>query len=442
MGGMGGGGRNPNDPTVVSAFHHALLIDGLVVAGLLAVVFLVWRRSRTALLRRAAASGGSAQPPAGPGAERGEPAGRRLIRVGFGLLWLLDGILQGQASMPLGLIPRVVVPAGTGSPGWVHHVAGWVIPVWAAHPVTAAASVVWIQVGIGLFLLTSGRGGWSRLAGGAGAAWGLIVWTFGEAFGSVFGPDPSWLFGAPGAAAFYVVAGALVALPETIWSRPDPGRRLLRAAGVYLIGMAVLQAWPGRGFWPGPGATGLLSSMIENMARTPQPAVLASMVRAFAGFDAAHGWAVNLFAVGAPGLIGAGLCSGHRRWVGAASGAALVVGLADWVLVEDLGFMGGVGTDPNSMIPLLLLIGGGYLAWTRLVATVPAPAAGPAPALPWRRRLMADPAYALRLSVALAALGVILVGAAPMAVVASEAGHRSHPAAATVTPGSYHSWSR
>ena len=39
--------------------------------------------------------------------------------------------------------------------------------------------------------------------------------------------------------------------------------------------------------------------------------------------------------------------------------------LADWVLVQDLGFLGGLGTDPNSMIPLILLFSAGYLALAR-----------------------------------------------------------------------------
>ena len=50
--------------------------------------------------------------------------------------------------------------------------------------------------------------------------------------------------------------------------------------------------------------------------------------------------------------------------------------LADWVLIEDLGFLGGLGTDPNSMIPFVLLAAAGYLA----LARVPAEAAEPAAA--------------------------------------------------------------
>ena len=44
--------------------------------------------------------------------------------------------------------------------------------------------------------------------------------------------------------------------------------------------------------------------------------------------------------------------------------AAAVFCLADWVLVEDLGFLGGLGTDPNNMIPLILLFTVGSLGLT------------------------------------------------------------------------------
>jgi len=56
-----------------------------------------------------------------------------------------------------------------------------------------------------------------------------------------------------------------------------------------------------------------------------------------------------------------------------------VLCLADWVLVEDLGFLGGLGTDPNSMIPFILLASGGYLALTR-PATLTARTAAASPA--------------------------------------------------------------
>jgi cytochrome oxidase Cu insertion factor (SCO1/SenC/PrrC family) len=94
--------------------------------------------------------------------------------------------------------------------------------------------------------------------------------------------------------------------------------------------------------------------------------------------------------------------------------------LADWVLVEDFGFLGGLGTDPNSMIPLILLFTAGYLALTpapqEAAATVTE--AGPAPAPQPPRLAVLRQAFAMasgRSVAALGAVGVILVGAAPMA---------------------------
>ena len=110
--------------------------------------------------------------------------------------------------------------------------------IWSNHPVTAAAATVWIQVGIGVFLLVAPRGYWSRSARAVSAGWGLVVWVFGEAFGGIFAPGASWLFGAPGAVLFYVVAGVLVALSRLelgdIRARPmaAPGNgRLLHRDG-------------------------------------------------------------------------------------------------------------------------------------------------------------------------------------------------------------------
>ena len=73
---------------------------------------------------------------------------------------------------------------------------------------------------------------------------------------------------------FYCIAGVLIALPERFFHTPRLGRVVLALGGVFLIGMAVLQAWPGRGYWQGRGGT--LSAMVQTMAQTPQPHVFSS----------------------------------------------------------------------------------------------------------------------------------------------------------------------
>ena len=268
--------------------------------------------------------------------------------------------------MPLGLPSAVTQPSASTSPQWVQHVVNSGATIWSNHPVEAAAATVWIQLGLGIWLLVAPRGRWSRLGGLASAGWGLVVWVFGEAFGGIFAPGLTWLFGAPGAVLFYCAGGVLVALPERAYFSKRLGRAVLALGGLFLIGMAVLQAWPGRGYWQ--GRDGTLTTMVQAMAKTPQPGFLSSWLGSFGSFVGAHGWGVNLFVVLSLAGIGILLVSGRPKPVLIGLAALVVLCLADWVLVEDLGFLGGVGTDPNSMLPLALVLVSGYVALVRVPA--------------------------------------------------------------------------
>ena len=365
-------GINANDPTVTAAFRAALVHQGLIALAIVVLIALLWAASKAWLPTRAQASAGRPGP-----AWSAEPDGRRLLRIGFGLLWVFDGILQAQPAMATGLPSQVIQPTAASSPGWVQHLVNWGGTTWSYHPIEAGAAAVWIQVGIGIWLLVAPGGLWSRAAGLVSAGWGLVVWAFGESFGGIFAPGLSWLFGAPGAVLFYCVAGVLIALPFAAWRSPRLGRGLLAAMGAFFLGMAVLQAWPGRGFWQGvsSGQPGSLAAMTQSMAQTKQPSAITGWINAFTAFDEAHGFAVNLFVVAALAAAGLAMVTAWRRVLLTAIAATVVLCLATWVLVQDFGFFGGVGTDPNSMIPMSLVIVGGYLALTR----VPAAAAEPAP---------------------------------------------------------------
>src|SRR5580698_6178815 len=467
-------GLSPADPTLVAAFRSALQHQGGIALLIVAFCWLVWATARTWRLTaptvKVAGTGEAAGTAVVAGADGGgkaggtgaartgaartgaartgaarigtlrlgglrlgaqEPRGRWLLRIGFGAIWVLDGILQAQPKMAGGLASQVIEPAASASPGWVQHVVNWGGTIWSYHPIQAAAASVWIQVGIGGWLLVAARGRWSRLAGLASVGWGLTVWVFGESFGGIFAPGLSWLNGAPGAALIYVVAGALIALPEDAWRSPRLGRLLLGGLGVFFIGMAALQAWPGRGFWQGTlhGQPGALAGMVQSMASTPQPHFLAALLSAFGSFAASNGLAVNLFVVLALAAVGAIFLTGNPRLVRYAMWFCVVFFLAVWVLVQDFGFLGGLGTDPNSMVPFLLLIAAGYLGLTQVpqqaAEVVEASGAGKAEGAGgagrlWRglapRALGRTVATARAQSVAaVAALAVVVLGAAPMA---------------------------
>jgi hypothetical protein len=418
------GRLNPASPTLQAAFRQALVNQGELALLIFVTLAITWIACRE-LLPAAARAQIYARRAAGP---QTEAAGRRLLRIGFGVLWILDAILQAQPQMPGGLPSQVIAPATAGSPGWLQHVVSWGAAGWAFHPVTDAAAAVWIQLGIGAWLLASPRGRWSRLAGLVCAGWSLTVWIFGEALGGLLAPGLSVLFGAPGAALVYAVAGLLIALPERQWRSAALGRLTLRLSGAILLALALLQAWPGRGFWQGRapgGRLGPLAAMSKAMASVPQPAALARLVAGFGSVVSAHGFAVNLIVVVLLAACGTGLVWGRRPILFPAVALTIAFFLADWVLVEDFGFFGGLGTDPNSMIPLTLLVAGAYLATTRTPSSGEAAVRGDVTAAPEERRgrrlSTAIGTASASVVVALWACAVMLLGAAPM--VAAAASH-------------------
>ena len=233
-------GVNVNDPTVIAAFKSALLHQGLIALLIFGLLGLTWVTVRA--WWPAAAQPGEHTGPAGPSAATVEPSWRQVLRIGFGLLWVFDGILQAQPKMAIGLPSQVIEPTAASSPHWVQHLVNWAGTTWSYHPMQAGAAAVWIQIGIGIWLVAAPLGRWSRLAGLVSVGWGLVVWVFGESFGGVFAPGLTWLFGAPGAVLIYAVAGALIALPERTWRDPRLGQAILSGLGLFLVAMAVLQA--------------------------------------------------------------------------------------------------------------------------------------------------------------------------------------------------------
>src|ERR1039457_4216395 len=113
-------GLNVTNSTLVAAFKAALLHQGLIILAILAVLALAWIIAREWLP--------AAGRPAGGGWAAAEPAGRRLLRIGFGIIWILDGILQAQPAMPVGLPANVIKPAAASSPDWVQDVVNGTQP--------------------------------------------------------------------------------------------------------------------------------------------------------------------------------------------------------------------------------------------------------------------------------------------------------------------------
>ncbi len=402
------GGQGHTSETLATAFKSALLSQGTVLFLIFVLLAIAWVTCRELLLARgrprlvARLAAIRASQPA-------EAQARRVLRIGFGVLWIFDGLLQAQPAMAAGLPSNVIAPAAAGSPGWVQHLVNLATTAWVAHPVQAAAGCVWIQLGIGVWLVSSAHPRWSRLAGLVSLGWSLAIWVFGEAFGSLLSGGQTWLTGAPGAALFYCAASVLLVVPAGWWRDGRMGRSILQAVGLLLLGSAVLQAWPGRGFWQGTaqGRPGSLAAAVSDMAAMRQPAVLHELVSSFGSLVARHGFAVNLSAVIVMAVLGGCLLTGRAAVAVPAAAFAVVLCLADWVFVQDLGFLGGLGTDPNSMVPQALILTGALVAMIAAPAVSSAPEyvvspgrAGPVFAssaqAPWAARALRLPGRALR----------------------------------------------
>lgn len=339
-------GMNPNafdlsNALIVALFRHALFVSGLLRLTIIAMVIMfALALSRRILHFNLSPEGLS------------EPRARTYLRWSFGLIWLVDGILQFQVSMPLGLANNVVRPLETNTPSWLHALMNHGILLWNSHPINLAVGVAWLQVGIGLVLLVS-NGMTGRIVGLLSAFWAALVWLIGNGAGGIFVSGASFLFGWPGATVFYAMAGVwLFVKPETFhrWF----SLVTLRVIALIVAIGAVLQLLPSTEFWHG-GNTNALTVMTSYMTKIAQPHWLAWLSRSVGHLAGSIGGGFNIIVV-----LWLGACAGGL-WFATTKGWrwpvwTLVVGcLFFWLTSEDTSLFGGLSTDFNSLLPLAVL---------------------------------------------------------------------------------------
>ena len=331
------------DPTVVALFKHSIYVTSVYWIIGIALVFVV----ASMVLRRTATFNLSA-------AGLNEPRNRTYLRMAFGLIWLVDGVLQFQASMPLGLASDVVQPAAAGTPGWLH---AWMllgVGIWNNHPIALAVGTAWIQVGIGIVLLVS-NATIGRIAAAVSVGWAAMIWLIGDGAGGIFSSATAnnFLFGWPGATLFYVLVGVWLALPPRFFQEHF-SRYTLRIMSVTVAAGAVLQLLPDRGFWRG-GNNNALTSMTQTMTQTPQPHWVASFATGIGNLAGRMGGGFNIIIVLWLALCAVGL------WFASIHGWrwpiwTFVVGCVFfWFVAQDAALWGGLATDLNSLLPLAAL---------------------------------------------------------------------------------------
>lgn len=279
-----------------------------------------------------------------------EVSGRGFLRMALGCMWVLDGALQAQPAMAGNFATQVIAPLNNSQPSWLQDLLRWEVYLWQDHAVVFDVATVLIQIGLGISILAGKDTVAGRIGLWMSIGWALAVWVGGEAFGGLFVVGASELFGAPGPVLAYAAAAALLLLPVRAWDNGKANKIIRSGLGVVLLVGALLQMVPFEGFW----YSHRLSSMFSAMAATPQPGFLSAPIASISRSVAARPDLWNVGAIVVMAILGIGLLAGRARraW----SWATALWLFAIWWFSQDFGFLGGVGTDPNLNIPLLILL--------------------------------------------------------------------------------------
>jgi hypothetical protein len=269
---------------------------------------------------------------------------RHMIKVIFGSLWILDGVLQLQPEMSFGFLSSVIIPVVSGLPALIQPFFIGIVSEWGHYPVIfdAISAIVQITIGVGILLVSRKLLLKSILL--LSIVWGTIVWVLGEGLGGTLTGGASYLSGLPGSALIYVMVAAVL-LPDIT----DEVAAKIMSAFLFSLFLfsAIEQAMPSNAYWSGSA----LSSLAGGMASNIQPIFLQRTISAFSTALLANPLVWNA-AIVAAFLIISALWIRSRRiaaWVTAA------VSLFVWIFFQDFGIIGGYGTDPNTALPVMLI---------------------------------------------------------------------------------------
>ncbi len=278
-----------------------------------------------------------------PDAENFGPA-FTFLKMGLGILWLVDGILQLQPEMPYVFLPYVIIPMMGSTSGAIYNIVNFGVNIWSLHPVifNAMAAVTQLFIGIGLLIKLNKTGNVLVLM--VSAAWSLIIWIFGEGFGGIFQAGSSFLSGVPGSALVYFIISIYLLLVivglELKWVIP------VFMTTVFLISF-ILQILPASQFWSGYS----LSRIPYNLIFLYQPQFLSDSFLYFTNTFIYYDFYWNLF-------FSIYFASCAITWLYRPFYAALLtipITLFSWWVGQDFGIISGYGTDPNSGMPLFII---------------------------------------------------------------------------------------
>lgn len=288
-------------------------------------------------------------------------SGFGILRMGLGILWLCDALLQTQPGMfhkafygnlPSTLMPSLLQQIEESTVSWAVPALKLTQFLYGQAPILINLLVVAVQLSLAAGLLLPMGRHFVRAAAVASIFWGLSVWVFGEGMGGLFSRGNMTFYnGFPGSALFYALAGLFLLLPASSWRSGQAARRIAYTLATVLALCALLQLLPANQQWQ----TGTILDLFANSGFQSQPGVMSNPVMAFSLWAAAHARLANLLLLFL--LVGAAVTllfwQRAPRWLR----VCLYVWLFfSWWFGMDFGYIfSGLSTDPNTA-PIFALL--------------------------------------------------------------------------------------
>ena len=299
---------------------------------------------------------------------------KRVMIWGLALLWLLDAALQAQPRMfTIDFVSNITRPSIAISPSFIGAIAKWSLTFVTPH-IALFNWLFMITQFVIAFTLIGGLVRHDRRLVTAGLVlsilWGSVVWIAGEGTSGVFTGNGTMFTGAPGSVFLYMAVAVFYLLPDKWWQFGDSfclPRDFL--ALVFLYGGIAQAVTPG--FWGSQG----ISVLIEGQASMAPSWMINSMTPVATW---THQYPVLSNAILVVALLAlAGLLYGKHPKT---SGFVLMVPVLAVIWYWGQAFGGifsGMGTDPNTIPPLLILAIPAYVIWRARRAQGEPPAALP-----------------------------------------------------------------
>ena len=285
---------------------------------------------------------------------------KRTMLWGIALLWLLDAGLQAQPRMfTIDFISNIMKPSIAISPSFIGALSNWTLTFVTPH----IALFNWLFTVTQFVIAFALLGGLVRrnqtlIRAGLllSIAWGMVVWVAGEGTSGVFTGNGTLFTGAPGSVFLYMAIAVFYLLGDSWWQLGDRfclPRDFL--ALVFLYGGVAQVVTPG--FWGSQGISILIvgqASMAPSwMINTMMPLVTLT-----------HQYPVISNALLAGSFFAlAGLLYGRHPKT---AGFVLMIPVLGVVWYWGQAFGGifsGMGTDPNTIPPMLLLAIPAFVVW-------------------------------------------------------------------------------